>query len=55
MINLSTDLAIVRDLSMITLGYADFLRFDEISNIKCNEISFYVDYVRIVIAISKTD
>ena len=41
----STDLAIVRD----------FLRFDEISNIKCNEISFCVEYVRILISKSKTD
>ena len=51
----STDLATVRDLSMITLGYAGFLRFDEISNIKCNEISFCAEYVRILISKSKTD
>ena len=51
----SSDLASIRDLSMITLGYAGFLRFDEMSNIKCNDISFCADYVRIEITKSKTD
>ena len=45
----------VKDLPMITLGYACFLRFDEMSNIKCNNFSFCADYVRIEITKSKTD
>ena len=31
-----------------------FFRYDEISNIKCNEISFCAEYVRILISKSKT-
>ena len=43
----STDLTAVRDLSMITQGYARFLKFEEISRIKCNQISFCAEHVRI--------
>ena len=32
---------------MITLRYARFLKFDEISRIKCNKISFCAEHVRI--------
>ena len=51
----STDLMAVRDLSMITLGYAGFLKFDEISSIKCNEISFCAKNDRIEAAKRKRD
>ena len=40
---------------MNTLGYAGLLRFDEIDNIKCNEVSFFAEYIRIFIDKSKTD
>lgn len=51
----STDLFVVRDLVMIVTCFAGFLRYDELSNIRCNEISFHENYVKIVISKSKTD
>ena len=51
----STDLTAVRDLSMITLGYAGLLKFGEISSIKCNEILFCAENVRIEAAKRKRD
>ena len=36
----SNDLADIRDLTMILLGYAGFLRFSEICELKCNDIIF---------------
>ena len=51
----SNDLLVVRDLSMITLAFAGFLRYDELSSIQCRDITFFSDYMRIVIEKSKTD
>ena len=51
----SRDLLIVRDLTMILLGFSGFLRFDEISNLKCKDISVFDDYLKIFLAHSKTD
>ena len=34
----STDILVVRDLCMILLGFSAFLRYDEISNVRCNDI-----------------
>ena len=51
----STDLMAVRDWSMIPLRYSGFLKFDEISRIKCNEISFCAEHVRIEAAKRKSD
>ena len=34
----STDVLIVRDLCTIVLGFSAFLRYDEMSNIRCNDI-----------------
>jgi hypothetical protein len=51
----SQDLSVVRDLAMIVVSYAGFLRYDEMSNIKCCDVKFYDEYVRIVIPKSKTD
>ena len=40
MYKVSNDLADIRDLTMILLGYAGFLTFNEISELKCNDIIF---------------
>ena len=37
----STDLVDIRDLTMILNGYAGFLRYNEISELTCSDISFY--------------
>ena len=49
------DILHLRDLTMIVLGYAGFLRFSEISELKCNDITFEEDYVTLKIRKSKTD
>lgn len=51
----SDDVLHLRDLTMILLGYAGFLRFSEISELKCNDIEFRDDYVILQIRKSKTD
>ena len=35
----SNELLEVRDLCMILLGFSGFLRFDELSSLRCNDIS----------------
>ena len=40
---------------MILLGYAGFLRFNEISELKCNDIELKEDHVILKIKKSKTD
>ena len=51
----SQDLCTVRNLCMITLAYAGFLRFDELSSIRCKDLTFCDNYVDISIPKSKTD
>ena len=51
----SQDLFVIRDLTMIITCFSGFLRYDEMSNLKCNEIKFEPDYVKLVIAKGKTD
>lgn len=51
----SSDLGSIRDLSMILCGYAGFLRFSEISELRCNDIVFHEDHVVLKIKKSKTD
>lgn len=51
----STDLMDLRDLCMITLGFAGFLRYDELSAIRCSDIKFFSDYFSINITKSKMD
>ncbi|XP_053373596.1 uncharacterized protein LOC123527851 isoform X1 [Mercenaria mercenaria] len=51
----SEDLCTVRNVCMITTAYAGFLRFDELSNIRCKDISFDENYFKIHISKSKTD
>lgn len=53
----TTDVLILRDLCMILLGlgFSAFLRFDELRNLHCNDITFHDDYVSLHIRKSKTD
>jgi integrase len=52
----STDLFIVRDLAMIILCFCGFLRYDEMSNIRCKDLCFVEDsHLKIHIVKSKTD
>ena len=43
------------DLTMILLGYAGFLRFNEINELKCNDIEFKEDHVILKIRKCKSD
>ena len=45
----------IRDLAMILMCYTGFLRFDEVSNLKCNDITFHDDHFILNIKSSKTD
>lgn len=51
----STDLLVIRDLCMIVIAYAGFLRYDELSALKCDDLVFHDSYVVIHIEKSKTD
>ena len=48
----TTDLAVVRDLAMIIMCFCGFLRYDEVSNIKCKDITC-VDKSHVDVHISK--
>ena len=48
------DVLHLRGLTMILLGYAGFLRFNEINELKCNDIEFKEDHVILKIRKSKT-
>lgn len=50
-----TDLMVLRDLAMILIGFAGFLRFDELVELRCKDIQFHEQYLSIQIAKSKTD
>ena len=49
------DLLVIRDLTMALISFSGFLRFDELSNLKCNDIVIHEDYISIFIHKSKTD
>jgi integrase len=51
----STDVIALRDLSIILLSYAGFLRFDEVSSLRCNDVTIHDDHIRLFIKKSKTD
>ena len=51
----TNDVLHLRDLTMILLGYAGFLRFSEISQLRCNDIDLKDEYVTLQIRKSKTD
>ncbi|XP_052063214.1 uncharacterized protein LOC127702933 [Mytilus californianus] len=49
------DLLVVRDLAMILLSFAGFLRYDEISSLLCKNVKVKSDYLILYIEKSKTD
>ncbi|KAK3093741.1 hypothetical protein FSP39_019543 [Pinctada imbricata] len=51
----SSDLLVVRDLTMILLSFAGFLRYDEISSLCCQDVKIFDGYFSIKITKSKTD
>lgn len=51
----STDILVIRDIAMILLSFAAFLRYDELSSLKCCDIKIADDYLSIFINKSKTD
>ena len=51
----SANLMDLRDINIIVLSYAGFLRFSEVSNLKSSHIKFEEGYVSIFIERSKTD
>ncbi|KAK3106420.1 hypothetical protein FSP39_019597 [Pinctada imbricata] len=51
----SNDVLIIRDLCMILMSFAGFLRYDEVSSIRCKDICIFEDYFSIRLLKSKTD
>ena len=51
----SKDVIVRRDIAMCLLTFAGFLRYSEVSQLKCNDIQFQNTYVNIFIRKSKTD
>ena len=51
----SDNLGDIRDLCMILIGFSGFLRYDEISKLKCCNIKMYDNHFSIQIESSKTD
>ena len=51
----SDDLMIIRDFAMIVLSFAGFLRFDELSSIKCNDVTVHDHVLKLKISHNKTD
>ena len=49
------DVSVLRDLSIILLCFAGFMRFNEVSAIKCKDVTFHDNHMSIHIAKSKTD
>ena len=51
----SSSLLEVRDMCMILLSFAGFLRYEELSSLRCSDVKFLDGYVKIFINKSKTD
>ena len=51
----NNDLLVVRDLTMILLSFAGFLRFDEVSSLLCSDVKIECEYLFLFIRKSKTD
>ncbi|XP_060081902.1 uncharacterized protein LOC132561192 [Ylistrum balloti] len=49
------DLLVVRDLAMILLGFSGFLRFNELSSLRCSDVQFFEGHLTLNIRKSKTD
>jgi site-specific recombinase XerC len=50
----NNDLLVVRDLTMILLSFAGFLRFDEVSSFLCSDVKIECEYLFLFIRKSKT-
>jgi hypothetical protein len=51
----NNNLLVVRDLTMILLSFAGFLRFDEVSYLLCSDVKIECEYLFLFIRKSKTD
>lgn len=51
----SSNSADIRDLCMILIGFSGFLRYDELSKLKCSNVKLYDSHFSIKIDSSKTD
>ena len=51
----NSNLLVLRDLALILIGYAGFLRFDELVELRCSDVKFKENYISIQIRKSKTD
>ncbi|XP_033757058.1 uncharacterized protein LOC117339517 isoform X1 [Pecten maximus] len=51
----SNDILVLRDLSMIVLSFSGFLRFQEVSNLRCKDLSFHENFMSLFLVKSKTD
>ena len=51
----SKDVLTLRNLSMVLIGFAGFLRFDELSSLKCKDVIVEQDYLKIIIEKCKND
>ncbi|XP_033732588.1 uncharacterized protein LOC117322003 [Pecten maximus] len=55
MFSQTEDLLIVRDLTMMLICFSGFLRFSELSGLRCSDVKMFQDYFYLVIRKSKTD
>lgn len=51
----SLDLLVIRDLTMMLISFAGFLRYDELRSLRFNDITIYDNYLLLKIHKSKTD
>ena len=51
----STDPLLIRDLCMIILSFSCFLRFNELNNLLCSDVTMLYDHFSLNISESKTD
>lgn len=51
----SCDILVLRDLAMIVLCFSGFLRFDEVSSLRCKDVSLHEHFLSLFLVKSKTD
>ena len=51
----TNDICTLRDLSLILLGLSGFMRFNELSSLRCCDVSFQSDHLMVTMRKSKTD
>ena len=49
-----TDWLVLGNLSMILIGFAGFLRYDELSSLKCKDVIVESDYLKITSTIRRS-